>query len=154
MKKRCFRHMIWILVPGFAPLCFGQTIRIRVVNDKTGHPLQKQPVSISMLYDKSERTSAKHDANLNLETDEKGESQFSLPEPPPAHFAAQVHLPSEYWHCGCTVLANTQDLIQKGIVAPLSSKSANSVKAEPKEILFFAHPFTFFERLLYPLVKE
>jgi hypothetical protein len=154
MRKRCFRHMIWILVSGFAPLCFAQTIRIRVVNDKTGDSLQKQPVSIALFYDKSERTPATHDAGLNLETDEKGESQFSLPEPAPAHLVAQVHLTSEYWHCGCSVLATTQDLIQKGIVGPRSSKSANPVKAEPKEILFLARPFTFFERLFYPFVKE
>jgi hypothetical protein len=87
MKKRCFRHVIWIFAVGFAPHCFGQTIRIRVVNDQTGHPLPKQPISISLLYDKSEKTPAKYDAVLNLLTDEKGQAQFSLPEPAPAHLS-------------------------------------------------------------------
>jgi hypothetical protein len=120
---------------------------------QTGHPLQNQPISISLLYDKSEKTPAKYEA-LNLKTDEKGESQFSLPEPAPSQLAAQVHLTSEHWHCGCSVLATTQDLIQKGIVGPRSSKSVNPVIAQPKEILFLARPFTFFERLLYPFVKQ
>jgi len=134
--------------------CFGQTIRIRVVNEKNGHPLPKQPISITLLYEKSEKTPAKYDAALNIETDEKGESQFSLPEPAPAHLAAQVHLTSEHWHCGCGVLMVTQELIQKGIVGPRSNETANAVKAEPKEILFLARPFTFFERLFYPFLKE
>jgi hypothetical protein len=153
MKKRCFRYVFWILLPWLAPLCFGQTIRIRVVNDKTGHALPKQPISITLLYEKSEKTPAKYDATINIETDEKGESQFSLPEPAPAHLAAQVHLTSEHWHCGCSVLVTTQDLIQKGIVGPRPNESGNPVKAEPKEVLFLARPFTFFERLFYPFVK-
>jgi hypothetical protein len=154
MNKRCFRHIIWIIVAGFAPLCLGQTIRIRVVDDKTGHPLQKQPISISLLYDKSEKTPAKYDAALNLKTDERGESQFSLPEPAPAHLAAAVHLTSEHWFCGCIVLTTTQELIQKGIEGPRYGESVNPIKVEPKEILFLPRPFTFFERLLYPFVKQ
>src|SRR6266403_4890281 len=153
MKKRCLRYVFWILVPWRTPLCFGQTIRIRVVNEKTGHPLPKQPISVTLLYEKSEKTPAKYDAALNIETDEKGESQFSLPEPAPAHLAAQVHLTSEHWHCGCGVLMATQELIQKGIVGPRYNETANPLKAEPKEILFLARPFTFFERLFYPFLK-
>jgi hypothetical protein len=153
MEKRLLRYAFWILVPWVTPLCFGQTIKIRVVNDKTGQPLPKQPISITLLYEKGEKTPAKYDAALNIETDEKGESQFNLPEPAPAHLAAQVHLTSEHWFCGCSVLVTTQDLIQKGIAGPRPVKSGNPVKAEPKEIMFFAHPFTLLERLLYPFVK-
>ena len=154
MDKRCLRHVFWILVPWVAPLCFGQTIRIRVVNDKTGRPLPKQPISITLLYEKGEKTPAKYDAALNIETDEKGESQFNLPKPAPAHLAAEVHLTSELWHCGCGVLVTTQDLIRKGIVGARSAESGNPVQAEPKEIMFFARPFTLFERLFYPFMKE
>jgi hypothetical protein len=153
MEKRCLRYVFWILVPWVTPLCFGQTIGIRVVNDKTGRPLPKQRISISLLYEKGEKTPAKYDAVLNIETDEKGESQFNLPEPAPAHLAAAVHLTSEHWRCGCGVLVTTQDLIQKGILGPRSPASGNPVKAEPKEIMLFARPLTLFERLLYPFVK-
>jgi hypothetical protein len=150
MEKRCLRYVFWILVPWVTPLYFGQTVRIRVVNDKTGHPLPKQPISITLLYEKGGKTPAKYDGALNIEIDEKGESQFNLPEPAPAHLAAEVHLTSEHWHCGCSVLVTTQDLIQKGIVGPRSAESGNPVKPEPKEIMFFARPFTLFERLFYP----
>jgi hypothetical protein len=132
-------------------------IRVRVIDDTNGHPLPKQQVSISLLYEKGEKVPANYDALLQLETDVNGEVQFRLPEPAPAHLAAQVRLTSEHWHCGCTALVDTQDLIQKGLVGPEpghgSTRSTASVKAEPGEILFVARPFTFFERLLYPLVK-
>jgi hypothetical protein len=156
MKKQILRYVIWVFAAGFAPLCFGQTIRIRVVDVQTGHP-PKATISISLLYDKSDKTPSQFDAVLNLKTDEKGESQFTLPEPAPAHLAAQVHLATGHWHCACMVLASTQDLIQNGIMDSPSSDSRDSrnlVKAEPKEILFLIRPYTFFERILYPFLKQ
>jgi hypothetical protein len=86
MKKHIVRYVIWILTAGFAPLCFGQTIRIRVVDVQTERP-PKATISISLLYDKSDKTPPHFDAVLSLKTDEKGESQFSLPEPAPVHFS-------------------------------------------------------------------
>lgn len=157
MKRIYPRCLIWFLMVWCSTLCSGQVIRVRVVNAKDGRPLGKQQVTVSLLYDKSERTPAKYDAILRLETDANGGAQFSLPELFPAHLSAQVTLTSEHWRCGCSALVTTQDLIQKGILGPQpdheSTQSATQVKAEPGELLFVARPLTFFERLLYPLVK-
>jgi hypothetical protein len=149
--------LVCVLLLTLGPLCFGQVVTIRVINAADGHPLQKQQVSVSLLYEKGERTPPKYDANLSLETDVNGEAHFPLPEPAPTHLSAQVRLPSEHWRCGCGVLAATEDVIQKGIVGPLPGaepkKSAAPLKGTPGEILFVARPLSFFERLLYPLVK-
>lgn len=137
--------------------CFGHTIKIRMVNIANGHPLPKQPISIGLIYDKNEKPPANYSAHFQLETDANGEAEFQLPDPAPAHVAAQAHLTFEHWHCGCAALENTQDLIQKGFTAGLATGSTPpgaSVKAQPGEILFVARPFTFFERLMYPLTKE
>ena len=76
--------MAGILALAFSPGCFGQAvIRIRVVNVKTGRPVPKQTVTVSMLYDKNEKTPAKYSATLRLETDANGEAQLGLPEPAP-----------------------------------------------------------------------
>ena len=156
MERRCFRGFVLFFLLWFSPVCIGQIVKIRVIDDTNGHPLQKQQISISLLYEKGERVPANYDALLHVETDVNGEVQFRLPEPAPAHIAAQVHLTSEHWHCGCTALVATPDLTQKGVVVAEpghgSTRSA-SAKAEPGEILFVARPFTFLERLLYPLVK-
>jgi hypothetical protein len=51
------------------------------------------------------------------------------------------------------VLAATEDVIQKGMLGSESTASNKSARLEPGVILFFARPFTFLERLLYPLIK-
>jgi hypothetical protein len=152
-----FRCLVFVLLLLVEPLCFAQAVTVRVVNAADGHPLQKQQVSVSLLYEKGEKTPAKYEANLSLETDANGEARFTLPEPTPPHILAQVRLTSEHWRCGCGVLAASGDVIQKGIVGPLPGgepkKTTASLKAAPGEILFVARPLSFFERLLYPFVK-
>jgi len=135
----------------------AQAIRIRVINANNAHPLVEQNVSVALLYGKDEKAPAKYDANLNFETDANGEAQFHLPEPAPVHFSAHVRLTSEHWHSGCVALVTTQDVLQKGSVQALGSeltRSTTNAKPEPGVILFLARPFTFIERLLYPLIKQ
>lgn len=52
----------------------------------------------------------------------------------------------------------TNDLIQKGVVGPdpgpKQEKSSAAVKSVPGEVIILTRPMSFFERLLYPLVKE
>ena len=158
MKSKILRHAFLVASLAVGPVCAGQTIKIRVVNDKTGQPLENLTVSISLTNDRTGEAGPSAATRLQLTTDSKGEARFSLPEPPPAHLAAQVHLTSEHWHCGCAVMASTQDIVQNGILGQGDvSRPKNgsvSMTPEPGEILVLAHPFTFFERLFYPFVKE
>jgi hypothetical protein len=158
MTTHYLRRIRWFLLFWLSSFCAAQVVTIRVIEAADGRPLQKQRVSVSLLYDKNEPTPTKYDAVLSLETDQNGEAQFRLPEPAPAHLATQVNLTSEHWRCGCSLLATTRDLIQKGIVEPKpgpeSKKSAVLAKAEPGEILILARRLTLFERLLYPLMKQ
>jgi hypothetical protein len=155
MTWQCSRLMIWLLLLWISPSCFGQVIRIRVVNGKNGQPVPKQQFEVSLLYDGSEIKPAKYDAQQNLDTDANGVAQLILPKPAPAHFAVVGRLTWQYWRCECAAPAmlTTTELTQKGIVFGLSL-SAASVKAEPGEIVFVVLPTTFLERLFYPLYKE
>lgn len=149
-----------LLLLCYGPFCLAQDVTVRVINAENGHPVQKQAISVSFLYDKKydKEIPAKYDLVLNLETDVNGEAHFKLPEPPPVHFSAQVRMDWSRWKCGCGILGSTDDLVQKGIVGPVattdSKNSAALVKAVPGEILFVARPLSFFERLLGPLLKE
>jgi hypothetical protein len=151
--------MSWIVALGFGcPLCFGQvTIKIRLINVDNRHPISKQPIIVSLLYEKNEKTPPKYDSTLYLETDVNGEAHLGLPEPAPAHLSAHVHLTSRNWHCACMALLATEDLIQKGIAVPqLGPNAKNSdkpIRTEPNEILFLARPYTFLEKLIAPLLK-
>jgi len=138
--------------------CLGQPATVRVVDVHDGRPLQKEKVSVAFLYEKGQKTLGEHQPNIHGETDANGELQIQIPEPEPAHISVMVHVTSEYLLCGCWVLGDTKDLIQKGIVGPPPStkweKSDAAVKAAPGEVLVQARPMRFFERLFYPIMKE
>jgi hypothetical protein len=152
-------HKLGILIALIAaPLTLdAQAIKIRVINLNNGRPLPNQHVSIALSYEKGQKAPAKYDANLRLETDVDGEAVLHLPEPAPAHLLVSVRLTSEYWHCSCLAIGDTPDLVQKGLVQSAGREPAGpatNAKPEPGVVLFLARPFTFLERLLYPLMKE
>lgn len=158
MMRRCFQCLISFFLLWFSAACFGQTIKIRIINVTTGRPLGKLPVSVGLVYDKNEKTPPNIDKRFQLETDSNGDTQFTLPEPPPSHIAAQTRLTSEHWHCGCVMLIATRDLLQNGFVGGdprnKAARAAAPLKADPGEILFVASRFSWWERILYPLTKE
>ncbi len=151
--EKFFRCVAFIFLLTLGPSCLAQVVTIRVVNANDGRPLQKQPVSVMLSYSKGEKSPA----SLSFETDVNGEVHFDLPRPAPERLSAQVLLTSEHWRCGCGVVVPTETLVQEGVNGPLpgsqSEHSAARIKAVPGEILFVARPLSFWERLLYPLVK-
>jgi len=157
MKQIYLRCLLPLLLSCLSFPCAAATISIRIINSKTGQPLQNQRVAVVLLYDKGEKIPLGYAASSQLETDANGEAQLSLPEPPPSHLGITVHLTSEHWHCACSDLAETQTVIQNGILVGETDnklKIGNKiVQAEPGEVIFAARPFTFLEKLLYPLVK-
>ena len=146
------RALVWLIV--VSSVCFAQELKVRVINGKDGQPLPKQAVTVQFLND----TPVTASSPLRLETDPNGEVRFGIPKPLPEHLNVRVALTSEYWHCGCWVMADTSKVVQEGITQPALSKGAKAndvpAKAEPGEILIIARPFTFGERLLYPFVKQ
>jgi hypothetical protein len=54
------------------------------------------------------------------------EAHFDLPEPAPEDINIRVILSSEQWHCPCWVMADTQQIVDKGIVQSSASKEPNA----------------------------
>jgi hypothetical protein len=152
--KRMFCRVIGILLLWISPVCYGQAITIRIVNGKNAHPLAKQHVSLSVLYDASELKPTKYDPIQHQDTDANGLAQFVLPETAPVHLSVLVRMTSDRWHCACDALVVTRQLIQEGIVVSGQLNSPpKTVSASPGEIVFVARPLTFFEVLLHSLLK-
>ena len=156
---QAFRCIALISSLWLGPSSLAQTVVVRVVNASDERPLRKQEVSVSLLFDKGEPTPAKYDAHLTLQTDEKGEVHFLLSEPPPAHMDVRVRTERSRWHCGCLVLAVTQDIMNRGIVNSAASanelkRTPDLVKPVPGEIRFVVRAASVWERLLYPLLKQ
>jgi hypothetical protein len=160
MKRWRFHAVGSFFLLGISSLCSAQVIRVRVVDAKNGRPIQKEQIagiSVTLFPEGSKETAEKHNVLIHLDIDADGTSKFTLPEPAPVHLSVGARLRSNYWHCGCAAPAFvvTAQLIQNGIVAGRELISpAISVKAEPREILFVARRFTFFEWLISPLVRD
>ena len=146
------------LVLLFCPLCFGQRIKVGVINARDARPLQNAHVSVSLLYEQGAKTPERYESILRAETDTDGRAGFSLPQPLPTHVSIQVKFDSEHWRCACVALLATQDVLQKGVRVDAERDekphSSDTGQAKSGEILFYARPLTFFERILYPFVKQ
>jgi len=157
---QAFRYVVLISLLWLGPSSFAQTVIVRVINGSNERALRKQEVSVSLYYDKGEPTPAKYDAHLTLQTDEKGEVRFLLPEPAPRDLDVRVAIDWGRWHCGCSLRLSTKDVLQKGIVDSAAEspsdlkRSPALLKSTPGEIRFVVLPLSFFERLLYPLLKQ
>jgi hypothetical protein len=117
-------------------------------------PCQKLAVLVQFFDEKQSKISPP----LHIETDANGEAQFNISESPPENIDVRLALPSEHWHCACWVMADTETVLREGIVQipPINVPNAPFAPAstEPGQIVFIARPFTFFEKLLYPLLKQ
>jgi hypothetical protein len=153
---RCyFAGLASLLLVWSSGYCLAQVITVRIINDKNGHALPGQKISVSLFYGKGEAAPQKYDSKLSLETDANGVAQFTLPQPPPAHLWVGAGQPSQYWFCQCnTGLERTQEIIEKGSGGRLDSKSSKVPDAKPGEIVFDARPYSLFLRILSPLLKE
>lgn len=150
--------VVFFSLCGVVSMSFGQTLKVRLIDARNGRPLQNKKVVISYLYDKDQNSPGNLNDQLYLETNISGEAQFSLPMPAPSHLSVNVQLPSKEWRCGCTILKSTEVLILNGFVGPAPDHSSTSHTfpwtVTPRLILFTARPTTFFEKLMYPILKE
>jgi len=156
MNSLCCNCLIGLFALWLSPLCLAQVVTVRIINITNGHPLQKQRVSLSLLYDKGEQRPAKYDEIISHETNINGEADFELPEPPPRILFINIRMSSEHWRCTRTWAPNTQEVVQRGIVRLPGGKPQKTdvlINAVPGVMVFPARPFTFWERLLYPLLK-
>ena len=155
VRKRQLRNLIWPLLVWLSAVCSSQVITVRIINERNGHALPRQKISVSLFYGKGEPAPQKYDSQLSLKTDANGVAQFTLPEPPPAHLWVGAGLPSQYWFCSCNTGARTatQEVIEKGMGGRIDSKS-KVPDAKPGEIVFAARRYNLFYRILYPLLKE
>jgi hypothetical protein len=165
------RRYIWLLalllLSCVNTTCFGQTVRIRIVNGTDETPVKDQRVSVSGISGKEE---TQQEANrqlltkpttpdLRLVTDARGEAQFELPKPAPAYFYVHAELSGPVWDCGCLVRVSTEEVMQKGfmVVNPHDNKGSRtkpSIQPKPGEILFNLTPTQWWVRVLWPFLTD
>jgi hypothetical protein len=135
-------------------VCFAQAVKVRVINGYDGQPLSKQAVAVQFFYEKPASISPP----LHIETDANGEAQFNISEPHPANIDVRLALAPDQWHCLCWVMADTKEVLREGTLQISPSKAPNApivpANREPGQIVFVAYSFGFFEKWLYPFLKQ
>lgn len=150
--KQCLVYVCLVVAGCISGSCLAQTITIRVISGKNGRPLVKQIVTVSLLYAKDEPAPADYHRQLKLVTDTKGMARFVLPEPPPAHISASVHIDGYRWRCACMLLDSTENVVKIGVLKfPSNEKNG---RPKPGEIMFVVQPQSLFYRFLGPLEKD
>lgn len=107
-RRKLFQYhirLIGYLALWFYPVCLGQIVKVRVINQRDGQPLQKAKVSLSLLYEPGTETPSHFESVSQAETATDGQVKFSLPQPLPTHISVQVKFSSEHWRCACATLA-------------------------------------------------
>jgi len=137
-----------LLAPLVCSACFAQSVTVRVINGGDGRGLAKQDVAVQYFYENPTKVTPA----IHLETDSSGETQFSIPQPVPAHLFVHVTLTSE-WHCACGFMGDTPKGIDSGILEDVPTKTKSAPQVRPGYIIIVARPLSFIERLLYPLEK-
>lgn len=153
---RAVRFFLLNLVPllFLSPTSLGQTIKVRVINEKNGRPLRGQQVHLSFVYGDDKN---KGGSQLNLKTtfdsstNKSGEAEFALPQPTADFLSVQVRPTAPYSDCTCTALVSTAEVIEEGYARALTGRPA--LDSKPGEILIQVHLLNFFQRLLYPFEK-
>lgn len=137
--------------------CLGEVVKVRVLDASNGHPVPQQQVNFQFLDEAIPSQTHIRSSALNLTTDKNGEASLSLPAPTPKTLSVQIELTSGKWHCGCWFFGSTQAVLRQGFLesaaAKRTSSSSSSVPA-PGEIVFLARPYSFLEKLLYPIERE
>ncbi len=141
------RPALYLLYLLFAPVCLGQTITVRIIDVETGNPLPSQRVSISLMYEKGDKTPANYISPVILITDDKGSAQISIPSPAPRYVNFLVALSSEWWQSerDQRFTLKTKELMQKGAVGRMVSEGRNetALTAKPREVLILTRPLVY-----------
>lgn len=128
----------------------AQKITVKVVNGEDGQPLAGQEVNVSFIDPGSD--------SVKTSTNAQGITEFELPPLRPVYIAVVIHLTSGLWHCGCRAAPKTEQVLGSGYTNTnafdVRVSSVLSKKALSGEMIFFARPYTTWEKLLHPIVKE
>ena len=148
-KPRLGVTALLLLACSLGQTCFAQGITVRVINGRNGHPLSKQTVVAQFLDEQPAKVSTPQE----ITTDRNGDAQIAVPKPAPKHLNVRLVLTSGHWNCSCGLMTDTGKVLGDGVLQGATAHGVQ-VRAKPGQVVFVVTPFTFFERILYPLLKQ
>ncbi len=129
----------------------AQMLRVRVVDARNGDAISKQSVWVQFYESPANRLFRQ----IQYETGRDGLVEFPVPAPQPSQIF--VSLPLGSFRCSSVVQVAPADVVAHGATGQYDcapAKAAKDLKAKPGEIILFVRPFTLWQRLLAPLLRE
>ena len=151
--QRALKGMAVIAVLCLGPLCFAESVVVRVVN-MNGEPLGEQPVTMQLRYGKT-ATGEDRIIVLRYITDLSGEADFQLPLAKPQALGVDVQFAAKGLHCSCRVVTQTDTVIREGITVvhrahgSKTSPTSPTIQPRPGQIVFIARPASLFQKVMY-----
>jgi hypothetical protein len=133
---------------------FGQEISVRIIDAQNGRSVRHQVVWMGFYEAPANQVFRR----AQYKTDWHGVAHIQLPAPPPLKISLSVE--PESFRCAGFVDATTEDILNRGATSQLNkvrcelSKPLSPTDPKPGEVVIFAHPMSWWQRLLAPLEKE
>jgi hypothetical protein len=140
-----------LLVLSLAPLCFGESVVVEVLNGGNGQPVPGQVVTMSFHYAKVEGAKD-HVVVVSRSTGEDGAALFAMPSGGPEILEIAVNLKAAFLHCSCRAVTSTESVTREGLMLSsriLGSKSSVPTPQKPGHVIFVARPAKLFEKVLF-----
>ena len=122
-------------------MVFGQTVEIKLVNGRNGHPLANSHVNVWLGAKQRDALALPTDQNgiahLNL-ADNDGSLRINVP-----YVLCQPHTPDYSWLAIMTFSAD--EVLQKGVVRPNACGKVTEPR-QPGEVTIFVRPLTWWEK--------
>ena len=142
--------LLWPLVVGASP----QDIAVRLINGKSGKPLQG--VSVRMTAWNGPPTFRpdnipKSQVAEHATTDAEGRAVFHLPDPPLEHVGFMLEPPMDFFGCWRRDTLSPETILRSGIVAQYDESNCGELKskvsAKPGEVIIFEKKLTWWQQL-------
>lgn len=136
-----------VLALCLCPLCFGESVIVRVLNGSDGKPVADQFVTMQLHFAKPGTM-----MTLNVKTDDKGEARFQLPNLTPESLEVELELSHAGLHCPHHVFSSTESVMHQGLMIAArvhGSKLSAPIQTAPGHIVFVAQPSVRWETVLF-----
>ena len=134
--------LAFLLVLCLTPLCFGESVVVRILSEVDGEPLADQAVTARLLYGNKTEV-------LHLETNSGGEAFIEMPKEKPQSLNVSVKVSLDDYSCTCRILADTDTVLREGVATDGHGRSLKLVTQAPKQIIFLARPASIRKRMIY-----
>ena len=148
---RAGKWLALAMVLCLAPLCFGESMVVKVLNGSDGGPVADQLVIVEF---RSKMSAGEETRKILVRrvTDPSGEALIPVPLIKLEDLNIQVNFSAKGMHCSCRVQTEIETVIREGLIVPHRArlaKTSHPIQAGPGHIVFVARESSLLEKIVF-----